>query len=238
MSTMDDALQRSRTSGPVRRHLALLGGGSDGNELLTTLTGMLLFVLLAVIGVTIVRIGQLSWLHLFVGLLLLGPVVLKLASTGYRFMRYYTHDRVYVAKGAPWTPLRLIAPIVALSTGAVFLTGLVLLVAGPADRRPWLLLHKASFIIWVAFTAFHVIGHMPEVGRVLRLRSEIVNLPGIRTDLEGREAEASETAVLSGPGSLGRWLAISGALVLGLIIAVALIPDFSAWTGGIPIQPK
>jgi hypothetical protein len=36
------------------------------------------------LGITIVRIGQLIWLHLFLGLLLLGPVGAKLASTGYR----------------------------------------------------------------------------------------------------------------------------------------------------------
>ena len=49
------------------------------------------------------RIGQLLWLHLFVGLLLIGPVVLKLASTGYRFARYYTNDAVYRRKGPPET---------------------------------------------------------------------------------------------------------------------------------------
>jgi len=64
--------------------LRLLGGGVDGNEWLTTATGV---VLLAVLGVTIVRIGQLIWLHLFLGLLLLGPVALKLGSAGYRFIR-------------------------------------------------------------------------------------------------------------------------------------------------------
>ena len=57
--------------------------------------GALLFVLLAVLGVTILRIGQLMWLHLFLGLLLIGPLALKLASTGYRFARYYTGQPSY-----------------------------------------------------------------------------------------------------------------------------------------------
>ncbi|MGO9790275.1 MAG: hypothetical protein ACLP8S_12505, partial [Solirubrobacteraceae bacterium] len=70
----------------------LFGGGTDGNEQLTSITGAILIVLLAVIGVTILRVGQLISVHLFVGLLLLGPVTLKLGSTGYRFVRYYTHD--------------------------------------------------------------------------------------------------------------------------------------------------
>lgn len=40
------------------------------------LTGLLLIVMFAVLGVTIIHIGQLLWLHLFLGLLLLGPVAL------------------------------------------------------------------------------------------------------------------------------------------------------------------
>jgi hypothetical protein len=51
----------------------ITGGGPAGNEQLTSITGTILLVLLAAIGVTIVRIGQLLWLHLFLGLLLIGP---------------------------------------------------------------------------------------------------------------------------------------------------------------------
>jgi hypothetical protein len=82
----------------------LTGGGTDGNRQLTAITGTILLVLLAVIGVTILRIGQLISVHLFVGLLLIGPVVLKLASTGYRFARYYSHNRAYRREGPPATP--------------------------------------------------------------------------------------------------------------------------------------
>ncbi len=48
--------------------------------------------LLAALGVTILRIGPLISEHLFIGLMLIPPIALKLASTGYRFMRYYTSD--------------------------------------------------------------------------------------------------------------------------------------------------
>ncbi len=57
-------------------------------------------MLLLVIGLTILRIRQLISVHLFVGLLLIGPVALKMASTGYRFMRYYSGNRVYRRKGS------------------------------------------------------------------------------------------------------------------------------------------
>jgi hypothetical protein len=211
---------------------ALLGGGTDGNEILTSTTGAVLFVLLAAIGITIVRIGQLTWLHLFVGLLLIGPVALKLASTGYRFTRYYTGAPTYVEAGPPWMPLRLMAPIVAVSTVTVFLTGVILLFGGPADRQPWLMLHKVSFIVWVVFTVLHVAGHLPEMGRLLGIRHELVSLPGIRTDLEtGAHDGPYSTGVTRGPGSTGRWLALGASVAAGLVLALVLISDFGAWTG-------
>lgn len=51
----------------------LTGGGTSGNERLATLVGATLIVLLAVIGLTILRIGQLLSVHLFVGMLLIPP---------------------------------------------------------------------------------------------------------------------------------------------------------------------
>ena len=56
-------------------------------------------MLLAVLGVTIVRLRPLLSEHLFVGMLLVPPVLLKMGSTGYRFARYYTGDRSYRRKG-------------------------------------------------------------------------------------------------------------------------------------------
>jgi hypothetical protein len=104
------------------RRFALRGGGTDGNEQLTAITSVMLLVLLAVIGVTIPLIGQLMSVHLFVGLLLIGPVALKMASTGYRFMRYYTHDEAYRRKGPPELIMRLIAPVAVVSTVVVFVS--------------------------------------------------------------------------------------------------------------------
>ncbi len=189
------------------------GGGTAGNEQLTSITGTILFVLLAVVGVTIVRIGQLLWLHLFVGLLLIGPVTLKLASTGYRFTRYYSHDPAYRRKGPPQTLLRLIAPIIVLTTVLVFASGIVLLFVGPADRGQLLLIHKVSFIVWVVFTSLHVLIHLPHMPASLRaVRRANPALPGQQT------------------GAAGRWISIAGAIVGGLVLAIILIPDFATWT--------
>src|SRR5205807_5844465 len=113
--------------GPSRTRLALTGGGTGGNEELTATTGLILIVLLAVLGVTIVSIGQLIWLHLFVGLILVGPVGLKVATAGYRFARYYARDPAYLDKGPPELLLRALAPLVVASTVIVFASGFVLL---------------------------------------------------------------------------------------------------------------
>ena len=155
--------RRSSTAGSQSRARLswLTAGGTDGNERLTVLTGLLLIVLLAVLGVTIVWIGQLLWLHLFLGLLLIGPVVLKLLSTGYRFIRYYTASTDYRRKGPPPRVLRLLGPLVVLSTLAVFATGVGLLLLGPGSRQPLLLLHKASFIAWIAVVASTCSGICP-----------------------------------------------------------------------------
>ncbi len=124
------------------------------------MTGVILLILFAVIGITILRIGQLISVHLFVGLLLLGPVALKMASTGYRFVRYYTGNRVYVEKGPPMLSMRLIAPMLVALTLVVFISGIVLMFEGPSHRGGLLLIHKVSFIVWLVFIGLHVLGHL------------------------------------------------------------------------------
>ena len=221
----------------------LRSGGTEGNERLTTITGVILLVLLAVIGVTILRMRQLISVHLFVGLLLVGPVGLKLASTGYRFMRYYSGNREYRRKGPPELPLRLIAPIVVISTVIVFASGIVLMLEGAAHRDPWLLIHKASFIVWVAFTAAHVLGHLPRVVELLRPGLRLPKVDGISPSVigawsaeyaDGPSWRVGATAVaaqaVAMPGRGGRTIALASALVLGFVLAVVLIPDFSSWT--------
>jgi hypothetical protein len=199
----------------------LTGGGTNGNERLTAVVGATLIVLLAVIGVTILRIGQLLSVHLFVGMLLIPPVLLKLSSTGYRFVRYYTANPRYRAKGPPEWPLRLIAPLVVLSTLVVFVSGVVLLFVGPSARATWFPIHKYSFFVWVAFMAIHVIGHLPSMPKVLR------------ADYSRHAAYDHEDLGGDVTGRVGRVLALSGALVAGAVLAILVIPEFGPWLHGI-----
>jgi hypothetical protein len=194
------------------RWLPWLGGGTNGNEQLTATAGVMLLIILPVLGVTIIRIGQLIWLHLFVGLLLIGPVVLKMATTGYRFVKYYIGNAVYRHKGPPEILLRLLAPALVVLTVEVFVTGIWLMFEGPSHRGLLLLAHKVGFIAWLGVTGLHVLGHLPRMGKSLRVARANADQHGIS------------------PGAAGRNLAIVGALVGGVVLALALIPDFAAWT--------
>lgn len=196
----------------TRRVSVLFAGGAEGNERLTTMTGAVLIVLLAVLGVTILRIHQLIWLHLFLGLVLLGPIAVKFGSTGYRFARYYTGNPAYRSNGPPEPLMRGVAPLVVASTVAVFSTGILLLITGPSGRGQLVGLHKASFIVWLAVTGIHVLGHLPQLRRPFE--------PILRDSQVSR----------SSTGAAGRWLVLGGALLAGVVLAVALIPQFAPWT--------
>lgn len=202
---------QTRPSAPLGAS-RLFAGGTTGNELLTVSGGVLLIVLLAVIGLTIIALGRLLWVHLFVGMLLLGPLTLKLASTAYRFVRYYTHNPRYRSAGPPVALLRVIAPIVVISTLTVFASGVALLLAGPGARGTLLPIHKVSFIVWIAFTSLHVLGHLATVRRGLR-------------------ADYAPAASIGGApaGRAGRVLSLAGALTAGLVLATLLIPQFGPW---------
>jgi hypothetical protein len=140
-------------------------GGPDGNERLTAAAGVALFLLLAAEGVTILSIRQLLSPHVFIGMLLIPPVAVKLGSTGWRFVRYYRGTREYVEKGPPLLPLRLLAPVVVASTVALFASGVALVVIGPGGGIV-LLLHKASFVVWLAATGIHVLAYLARVPRL------------------------------------------------------------------------
>lgn len=179
--------------------------GVAGNGRLTAALGALLLVLLAVEGATIPFIGQLRAEHILIGMLLLGPVAAKLATTGYRFARYYLGSPSYVRKGPPQVALRLLAPGVVFTTVALFGTGVALLLVGRSNELGFL--HKVSFIAWFALMTIHVLGH-------------ILELPGpALADLRG--------ARLSGAGL--RLAAIAAALVIGAGLALLSFSAAGSW---------
>lgn len=136
------------------------------NARLTSGAAAVLFVLLAIEGLTLLGIRHLTTLHVVVGLALVPPVLLKLGSTGYRFVKYYLGDPAYREKGPPPALLRLLGPFVVVLTFAVIGTGVALLLVPPGWKAELLFLHKASFVLWFGATAVHVLGHVLETVRL------------------------------------------------------------------------
>ena len=214
-------IERARAAGQADSYTApaewvqarLTGGGTAGNERLTAATGVLLIVMLAALGVTILRIGPLLGPHMFIGMLLIPPVLLKMASTGYRFVRYYTNAPAYRRKGPPLAAMRILAPGVVLTTVVVFATGVALLLVGPSSRGSLLGIHKVSFVAWLALTALHVLGHLPGLGAALGVAGE-----------RGGSADLVRVG-----GGRGRALALTCAVAAGVVLALLYVPEFSPW---------
>lgn len=174
-----------------------LRDGVAGNARLTGAAAAALLVLLAAEGATIPFIGQLLGPHIFIGMLLIPPVLLKLGSTGYRFARYYTGSPSYKQKGPPLLVLRVLAPGVVLTTLALFGTGVALLIDGPPSNT-LLFAHKLSFIAWVALMALHVLGHLLEVPSLASADWRRAGPPEARLAGAGLRTLSLATAILAG----------------------------------------
>lgn len=200
--------QTARTAARHRREAP--ADGAQGNEKLTAMTGAVLLAGFAVEGVTVLEVHRLLLVHFLVGLILIGPVLLKIASTTYRFIRYYTGSAPYVRKGPPAPVLRVLGPLVVLASLAVLGTGVVLAVVGPA-RGPWLFLHKVSFILWFGVLTIHVLNYAPR-------------LPGM---LAARSAAGGRSIAV--PGGAARWLLLAASLAVGIGVAAVTMQMSAKW---------
>lgn len=177
-----------------------------GNERLTAIAGAVLIVLLAIEGATIPFLGGLLTVHIFVGMLLLGPVALKLASTGYRAARYYGHSPEYVRGGPPAPAMRFfVAPVLVFSTLTLFGTGVALIAFGRVG--PLSLLHKASFIVWVGVMSIHVLVYAVRAARRV--------VADISRDRVG--------------GAALRQVLVLASLGAGLVVALLTLPIAEHW---------
>jgi hypothetical protein len=187
-------------------------GGIAGNEILTSATALVLTLLLMAEGITILQIGGLRTEHMFIGMALIPPVLLKLGSTGYRFTRYYIGTRAYREKGPPLLPLRLLAPLLVLTTAIVFASGVALLIAGHKSNTLFTF-HKVSFILWAGLFGVHFLAHLQ---RMIR------SLGGDWTREGRRRVPGAELR-------LGLVIAATGG---GVALAIALLPLITGWHPG------
>lgn len=178
--------------------------GVISNERLTALVSLVLLVLIIVELVTSAFLR--TWLaaHTVVGVLLGFPLLVKIGSTGWRFLRYYTRVPAYVRRGPPPLVLRVLGPVLLVTTLIMVGSGIELVVAGPL--QPFLLTHVFSALVWLPLIAVHSLAHLQQVPR--SILSDWSPEPGPRFHL-------------------GRGLRLGvnlGALLLGVIAVVLLFP--------------
>src|SRR5215471_12487956 len=138
-----------------------------GNERMTALAGAVLLVLILVELVSAAILHTLLSVHVFVGVLLAGPLVVKLGSTGNRFLRYYTGSPAFVRRGQPHLALRMLAPLLIATTIVVIGSGIGLVVTGPRNAGPLLPLHGFSILVWLPLIAIHVFAHIQRTPRLI-----------------------------------------------------------------------
>lgn len=169
----------------------------ERNRRMTTGGGLVLLPLLLLAGATGLAIpGPRPLLHLAIGLVLVPPLVLKLATAGYRFARYHLGDPAYVAAGAPAPGLRGIAPPLVVAVLVLMVSGLALwLEPWTGAAGFWQALHKLSFLVFGACAGIHVLLH-------------VLRAPTL--ELERRL-----------PGARRRTFYLAASVVLGLVLAAA-----------------
>jgi hypothetical protein len=213
---VSEAVGRERRADPV----VSATGGPAGNALLTAWTALVLLwgsvaELLTLFDVQ----GVISW-HVAIGALLVPPAVLKTASTGWRMVRYYSGSRPYQVAGPPPVLLRLLGPLVVVSTLGLLGSGVLLVLLGPrrahgsllgvhAFRVDWVTVHQGFFAVWTVATGLHLLGRI---------------VPALRITVMSDQ----ETTV---PGSWARCLVLTTVLASAVVLAVVLVHADSAWAG-------
>jgi len=148
----------------------------------------------------------------------------KTGTTGWRIVRYYTGNRPYRRSGPPPMLLRVLGPLVVLTTLAVLATGVLLIAIGSSGGRQTLatvaghtldltFLHKATFVLWIGATGLHVLARL---------------VPAMQLTMVRLTSRRPAGAV---PGRYRRGGVIAATLVAAAIAAVVTVAavDLSAW---------
>jgi hypothetical protein len=203
VTALNDASNRPAAGTPDDETLGVVG-----NERLTAWAGT---ALLLGFGAELLTLLDVHWYmqwHLLIGYALLAPVALKLASTGYRFARYYTNAPAYRRKGPPNLLLRVLGPVLVLLTGAVLATGVGLMFFD-GHHRQLEELHETSFWAWLVVVGVHVLFH-------------VWRMPGLLlADVLGRETPRA--------AAIRRIALTVGAGGVGLAVAALLLPWIRDW---------
>lgn len=182
-----------------------------GNERLTAAVGLLVIAPVLVEVVTVLLgVHTFMSVHVFVGLAVIPAVLLKLGSTGWRFVRYYTRSRDYVALGPPQIAMRLLAPLFVAATVVLFGSGVAMgLLHGSAlviARN----LHGPASVVWLILLGVHVLIYLR---RALTQAAEDVE-PSTRSAVRGTASRVG---------------ALAAVVVCGFVLGLATLPAQHRW---------
>lgn len=180
------------------------------NERLTALAGSVLLVIIVLELIITANLHALIPVHIFIGVLLAGPLLVKMFSTGFKFFRFYSKHPAFVEKGPPHILLRLLAPLLVLITLVVFVSGFGLAWVGPTHSHLLFDIHAASTFVWIPLVAVHVYAHIRKASKL------------IASDWS-RESKDPVS------GRTGRLRFTLVGVALGLLAAIVMIPVSSQW---------
>jgi hypothetical protein len=182
-----------------------------GNERLTAIVGALLLVPIVVELATIVLgVHTFMSLHVFVGFVLIPAVLLKLASTGWRFARYYTRSEASRAHGPPTLGMRLLAPLFVAATVALFGSGVAMGLLHGHGLQIARRVHGPASAIWIVLLGIHVLVYLRRT--LVKASAEVfpVSRPAVR-------------------GVRGRGYVVTTAVIAGLVVGAATVPAQHHW---------
>ncbi len=178
----------------------------DGNERLTAAVGLVLLILTVIeLGTIVFGLHQFLSLHAFVGFVLIPPVLLKLASTGWRFARYYTGSEPYRLKGAPELAMRLLAPLLVTATVVLFGSGVAMGILHGHSLVLARRLHGPVSVLWMVLVGVHVLVYLK------------------RALISGKH-DVTAASRASVRGASGRTYLLAGAIVAGVVAGVGTLP--------------
>ena len=211
----DEAAGKGHRHDPVTAR----SGGPAGNARLTAWTGLVLVVLFVAELVTLLSVRQLISWHVVLGVLLIPPALLKTASTGWRILRYYTGSKEYKQAGPPPMALRILGPLVILTTMALLGSGLLLIVVGEQRSRDsgflgvdLVGLHQATFLLCGVALGLHFL-------------ARIVPALGLTFGWTPTGRRARDRI----PGGSTRLTGIAATLAVAGVAAALLLPLASSW---------
>ncbi|HET9919914.1 MAG TPA: hypothetical protein VFQ30_08745 [Ktedonobacteraceae bacterium] len=188
-----------------------------GNERMIALLGSVSLVLVGAEIIIAAKMHALMPIHIFVGVLLTFPLFVKIGSTGYRFLHYYTGSPAFVQKGPPRVEMRLLAPLLLLASLSLVTSGMTLALLGPTNVwSVWVLrLHALSVICWLPLLALHVGAYIWRVPRLLL-------------------ADWQKSVTRRVPGRGWRYAGTLVALLAGVGAAALFLPHAASWTAWEP----